>query len=91
MLAPYWALIDVYDSFTNDISKMYYHEYKEYDDNPSTLGILQRAVDDVNKYTKSKPLPTEFTKATYVLVVTWVKLRHWYSEWRPVMQNKVTL
>lgn len=90
MLAPYWALVDVYDSFGNDVSQMYYHVYREYDGQPLTNEILNRATLDVNQHTRNNPLPTEFIKATYVLVVTWVRLRHWYSGWRLIMQNKVS-
>ncbi|KAK3731213.1 hypothetical protein QZH41_017746, partial [Actinostola sp. cb2023] len=82
LLAPYWSLIDSTDAFRNGISKMYYHVYKKSDGNPSTASILERARSDVNKHCQQNPLPTEFLEASWVMVVTWVNIRHWYARWR---------
>ena len=73
MLAPYWSRIDRRVSFTNGPSKVFYHVYSN-----STLGsniTLMKATNDVYRLL-SRPLPTKF-EASWVLVVTWEKLRPW--------------
>ena len=89
LLAPYWSLIDSTDAFRNGISKMYYHVYKKSDGNPSTASILERARSDVNKHCQKNPLPTEFREASWVMVVTWVNIRHWYARWRWDLRDMV--
>jgi hypothetical protein len=79
MLAPYWALNDVEDSFvTLNISKVFYQVYKDTDNNWRSKDMLLQAKYDVNKYYQPKDgryrLRQTFN-ATWVLKVTWVKLR----------------
>ncbi|KAL9953601.1 hypothetical protein ACROYT_G041044 [Oculina patagonica] len=71
MLAPYWSNVDFGSSFVNGPSKVFYHVYS--DSMPSSNITLSEATEDVMKLLK-RPLATNFT-ASWVLVVTWEKLR----------------
>ncbi|XP_031569004.1 uncharacterized protein LOC116303578, partial [Actinia tenebrosa] len=78
MLAPYWALTDVEDSFvTLGISKVYYQEYKDTDNSWESKTILPQASYHVKNHFDTSgvnSLVANF-KAKWVLKVTWVDLR----------------
>lgn len=79
MLAPFWSKIDIYGSFCSDSqldcvfgevnrSAVFYQEYTE--DSPNASYILDRASQDVRNNSEFSSF-----KASWVLVVTWVRLR----------------
>ena len=71
MLAPYWSMVDCHSSFINGPSKVFYHVYC--DTKSGSNAVLIKATNDVTRL-YPRPLPTKF-KASWVLVVTWLKLR----------------
>ena len=83
MLAPYWSDIDPVKSFVTGPSKVFYQIYS--DTIPDSNTTLTMATADVMKLL-SRPLPTNFS-ATWVLVVTWEKLRP--QEYSAAPQNLV--
>ncbi|XP_068728477.1 mucin-like protein isoform X2 [Montipora capricornis] len=73
MIAPYWTRTDLGRSFLNGPSKVFYHIYT----GPNYAEILKNATSDVLQSESGSSLPEGKTfNATWVLVVTWVKLRH---------------
>lgn len=74
MLAPYWSLVDRYDSFNLGISNVYYQVYDSSMNTLKSRNVLVRATSDVNRL-NPQPLRTKF-QASWVLVVTWSRLRH---------------
>ena len=73
MIAPYWTRTDLGRSFINGPSKVFYHIYT----GPNDAEILKNATSDVLQSESGSSLPEGKTfNATWVLVVTWVKLRH---------------
>lgn len=83
MLAPYWSYIDPVESFVTGPSKVFYQVYSDTIQGSNTT--LTMATADVMKLL-SRPLPTNFS-ATWVLVVTWEKLRP--QEYTAAPQNLV--
>ncbi|XP_068682562.1 uncharacterized protein [Montipora foliosa] len=73
MIAPYWTRTDLGRSFINGPSKVFYHIYT----GPNDAEMLKNATSDVLQSESGSSLPEGKTfNATWVLVVTWVKLRH---------------
>ncbi|XP_074632006.1 uncharacterized protein LOC141890434 isoform X2 [Acropora palmata] len=73
MIAPYWTRTDLGRSFTDGPSEVFYHIYTERND----AEFLKNVTSDVLRSTAGVSLPKGKTfHATWVLVVTWVNLRH---------------
>lgn len=67
------------NAFRYGNSKLYYQIYQK---GSGKADIIERATKDVMKHIQENALPTEFGEASWVMVITWVRLRHWYSEWQ---------
>ena len=82
MLFPYWSNIDRKYSFCSspqncffdyaNRSAVFYRNYTEDSNLPNASSILNRASQDVRTYAGSS---FSYFSATWVLVVTWVRLR----------------
>ena len=73
VIAPFWATTDEYVAFKVGYSKMYYQVYKNMErNNARTAAILKTASKHVQNYEKCGKFAS--FKATWVLVVTWVKI-----------------
>ena len=73
IIAPFWARVDEDLAFKNGNSKVYYQAYEQSSQgHPQKEMILSLASQDVQRYTTEETFKN-FT-ATWVLVVTWVKL-----------------
>ena len=71
IIAPYWTRVDLGRSFTNSISKVYYHIYT----GQGAYEILSKATSDVLSVYQSKLPEGKTFQASWVCVVTWVNLR----------------
>ena len=67
IIAPFWARTDRHAAFSANHSEVFYHIYDQSGDS-----VLEKASQDVRVYDKSGAF-AKF-RATWVLVVTWVKL-----------------
>ena len=73
VIAPFWATTNEFEAFKAGHSKMYYQVYKNTDgNNARTSEILKTSSRHVQLYDKSGKFAN--FKATWVLVVTWVKI-----------------
>ena len=73
MVAPYWTRTDLGRSFTNGPSEVFYHIYSGRND----AELLKNVTSDVLRSKAGASLPKGKTfNATWVLVATWVNLRH---------------
>jgi len=90
IIAPFWATTDEYVAFKAGHSKMYYHVYRQTKrKNNKTSDILTMASENVRLYAKSEKF--ESFKATWVLVVTWVKLCPYvYNPWYYFNKGKIS-
>ena len=71
IIAPYWTRVDLGRSFTNSISKVYYHIYT----GQGAYETLSKATSDVLSVYQSKLPEGKTFQASWVCVVTWVNLR----------------
>ena len=84
MVAPYWTRTDLGRSFTNGPSEVFYHIYSGRND----AELLKNVTSDVLRSKAGASLPKGKTfNATWVLVVTWVNLRHF--ELNPITEKLV--
>ena len=84
MIAPYWTRTDLGRSFTDGPSEVFYHIYTDRND-PE---FLKNVTSDVLRSKAGVSLPNGKTfHATWVLVVTWVNLRHF--ELNPITEKLV--
>ncbi|XP_067024678.1 uncharacterized protein [Acropora muricata] len=82
MIAPYWTRTDLGRSFTDGPSEVFYHIYSGRND----AEFLKNVTSDVLRSTASASLPKGKTfHATWVLVVTWMNLRHF--ELNPITEK----
>ena len=85
MLAPYWSNVDCRSSFINGRSKVFYHVYS--DSQAGSHVTLSEASADVKKL-HNRPFARDFN-ASWVLVVTWEKLRPREFQYNVASQNLV--
>ena len=71
IIAPYWTRVDLGRSFTNSISKVYYHIYT----GQGAYETLSKATSDVLSVYQSKLPEGKTFQASWVCVVTWMNLR----------------
>ena len=70
IIAPFWATTDMYSTFRNGHSKVYYQVYSQTKETSSE--ILEMASKDVKLYGDGNKFAN--FAANWVLVVTWYKL-----------------